>query len=123
MGGASVDADLISGCGKVAGVPEGGFAASEATRLVGAICIYRDWRVKCLMGSVGTATRKKRNSNWGGRRPNAGRPPSDILKKKISVMVTTERWDQALELWGRSGGQLINQLIDDFIAGNTGQQD
>ena len=59
---------------------------------------------------------KKKSNNWGGRRPNSGRPPSGILKKKVSVSVSMKAWDQALDLWGGKASHLVDKLVQEYVA-------
>ena len=57
---------------------------------------------------------KKHSSNWGGRRPNSGRPPSGVKKSKVSVSVTTEEWEKALRSWDGKASHLVDKLIKEY---------
>ena len=59
--------------------------------------------------------KKKKHPNWGGRRPGAGRPPSGILKKKVSVSVSAKQFEQALELWGGKASHLVDKLVGEYV--------
>ena len=64
-------------------------------------------------------SKKKRHPNWGGRRPGAGRPPTGILKKKISLSVSAEQFEQAMDLWGGRVSHFVDKLVQDFVEENS----
>ena len=54
--------------------------------------------------------------NWGGARPNAGRPPSGVEKLKKSVSVSAEVWHEAMGFWDRKpASQLIEKLLEEYV--------
>ena len=59
--------------------------------------------------------RKTKSSNWGGRRPNSGRPPSGILKKKVSVSVSQKVWEQAMGIWDGKASHLVDKLLKEYV--------
>ena len=56
-----------------------------------------------------------RNPNWGGWRPNSGRPASGIDKRKVSVSVEGAAWSKAMEMWGGKASHLIDKLLKDYV--------
>ena len=58
---------------------------------------------------------KTKHPNWGGRRPNAGRPPSGILKSKVSVSVSIKAWEKAMEMWDGKASHLVDKLIKEYV--------
>ena len=57
--------------------------------------------------------------SWGGKRPGAGRPPSGIKKKKVSVSLSLEQWERALELWDGKASHLVDKLIHRYLEEKT----
>ena len=58
---------------------------------------------------------KTKHPNWGGRRPGAGRPPTGIMKAKISISVTTEQWEKALKMWDGKPSHLVDKLVCEYV--------
>ena len=58
---------------------------------------------------------RKKHPNWGGRRPNAGRPPSGILKSKVSVSLTAKTFNQAVEMFGGKPSHLVDKLLHEYV--------
>ena len=63
-----------------------------------------------------TQPAKKRHPNWGGARPGSGRPPSKYPKTKVSVSVSAEQFDRAINLWGGRVSHLIDKLVREYVA-------
>ena len=59
--------------------------------------------------------RKIKSNNWGGRRPNSGRPATGILKKKVSVSISQKVWEQAMDIWDGKASHLVDKLLKDYV--------
>lgn len=59
--------------------------------------------------------KSKKNSNRGGAREGAGRPPLDQPKTKISVSVDTVALNAAMSKWNGGKSALVEKLLFDYV--------
>ena len=56
-----------------------------------------------------------KESNRGGARVGAGRPPG-TTKVKVSISIDAETWEEGLRISGKKPSHLVEGLLQEFVA-------